>query len=191
MGISLSFGKKKDNTSQEQQAQKNDREEVRTEPFELSKDRKRLIRYNENESHVILPDNIEVIGDGAFKGKNLTSIVIPETVTEIGHYAFQGCKNLTSLYIPQSVKIIGDYAFKGCKKLNSIEVPASVRRIGRGACDYTAICRNNTDNETQDRKPVTGYNEPKKEKQIKQEVSDEMFNEIRSQTQNEEVEEFD
>ena len=111
--------------------------EKKSEPFELNKDRKRLIKYNENESHVILPDNIEVIGDGAFKGKNLTSIVIPETVTEIGHYAFQGCKNLTSLYIPQSVKIIGDYAFKGCKKLNSIEVPASVRRIGRGACDYT------------------------------------------------------
>ena len=122
----------------------------------MSADKKTLIKYNDNDSHVILPKNVQIIGDGAFKGKNLTSIVIPESVTEIGHYAFQGCKNLTSLYIPKSVEIIGDYAFKGCKKLNSIEIPTSVKRIGRGACDYTAICRINDGHEFEDKKNIRG-----------------------------------
>lgn len=99
-----------------------------------------LIKYLANESHIIIPDGIEIIGDGAFKGKHFTSITIPSTVHTIGHYAFFGCKKLTSIDIPVGVITIGDYAFKGCKNLVAIEIPKSVRRIGKGACDYTAIC---------------------------------------------------
>lgn len=108
--------------------------------FLFDKDKKTIIQYLANESHIIIPDNIEVIGDGAFKGKKLTSIFIPNTVHTIGHYAFFGCKKLTSIEIPTGVINIGDYAFKGCKNLVAIEIPKSVKRIGKGACDYTAIC---------------------------------------------------
>ena len=37
---------------------------------------------------------------------NLTSVTIPESVTEIGSSAFKGCKNLTSVTIPAGVKEI-------------------------------------------------------------------------------------
>ena len=40
--------------------------------------------------------------------------VIPESVTEIGAYAFGGCKSLVSIVIPSSVVSIGDSAFYGC-----------------------------------------------------------------------------
>lgn len=119
------------------ETEKKENEDLR---FLLDKDKKIIVKYLANENHIIIPDNIEIIGDGAFKGKKLTSITIPNTVHTIGHYAFCGCRKLTSLEIPAGVINIGDYAFKGCKNLVAIEIPKSVRRIGKGACDYTAIC---------------------------------------------------
>ncbi len=47
----------------------------------------------------------------------LNSVNIPNSVTWIGYYTFQGCKGLTSITIPNSVKRIGNNAFAGCSDL--------------------------------------------------------------------------
>ena len=52
-------------------------------------------------------------------GKEVADLVIPESVTTIGSYAFYGCSSLTSITIPNSVTKIGDYAFRGCSSLTS------------------------------------------------------------------------
>jgi len=52
----------------------------------------------------------------------LTSIIIPNSVTEIGYYAFYGCIGLTSIIIPNSVTEIECGAFSGCTELNDITV---------------------------------------------------------------------
>ena len=59
--------------------------------------------------------------------------VIPNSVTEIGNQAFDGCINLESIVIPNSVTTIGSQAFSGCKKLESIVIPNSVTTINYGA----------------------------------------------------------
>ena len=46
--------------------------------------------------------------------KSVTSVVIPEGVTEIGWYAFEGCTSLSSVALPEEFTEIGDRAFKGC-----------------------------------------------------------------------------
>ncbi|MDC0278360.1 leucine-rich repeat domain-containing protein, partial [Akkermansiaceae bacterium] len=53
---------------------------------------------------------------------NLTSITIPDGVTSIGDYAFNGCTSLTSITIPDSVRSIGEAAFYQCSSLTKIEV---------------------------------------------------------------------
>lgn len=48
------------------------------------------------------------------------SVEIPEGVTEIGDYAFDGCSSLTSVRIPRSVTSIGGGAFFGCDGLKTV-----------------------------------------------------------------------
>ena len=70
---------------------------------------------------VIIPDSVTTIGGVAFSNcTNLTSVMIPDSVTSIGNDAFSNCTNLTSVTIPDSVTIIGDRAFSDCTSLTSI-----------------------------------------------------------------------
>ena len=59
----------------------------------------------------------------------LKSLVIPDSVTNIGDYAFWGCTSLKSLVIPDSVTHIGNGAFNACSSLKSLVIPASVGNI--------------------------------------------------------------
>ncbi len=69
----------------------------------------------------------KVIGGWAFSYcRNLTDIIIPESVTTIGDYAFDGCSKLTSVTIPDSVTIIGYYAFYDCSKISEIRYNGTV-----------------------------------------------------------------
>ena len=51
---------------------------------------------------------------------NLTSVMIPDSVTSIAASAFEKCSSLASIEIPCSVTSIGDSAFENCYNLNSI-----------------------------------------------------------------------
>lgn len=53
-------------------------------------------------------------------GKTETELKLPESITDIGAFAFAGNKNLTSLVLPAAVKSIGISAFKNCSNLSSV-----------------------------------------------------------------------
>ena len=77
--------------------------------------------------------NVIYIGVEAFKGCNITSITIPNSVTMISGLAFSSCSDLTSVTIPNSVTTIYEEAFYNCSSLSSITIPNSVTTIGHGA----------------------------------------------------------
>lgn len=52
----------------------------------------------------------------------VTDLVIPDGVTAVGSYAFNGCAELTSVTIPDSVTEIGQYAFDGCDGLSGVRI---------------------------------------------------------------------
>src|SRR5665213_2273810 len=56
--------------------------------------------------------------------------MIPNSVTSIGHYAFDSCGNLTNVTIPDRVTNIGDQAFNDCGNLTSVMIGNSVTSIG-------------------------------------------------------------
>ena len=97
---------------------------------------------------VTIPNSVTEIGSSAFSGcTGLTSVTIPNSVTEIGSSAFSGCSGLTSITIPNSVISIGEYAFRGCSGLTSITIPESVTSIGgyvfSGCSSLTSVDINN------------------------------------------------
>lgn len=63
----------------------------------------------------------------------ITSVTIPETVSEIGEYTFYRCKSLTKVNIPNNVTIINQATFSDCTSLQNIEIPNSVISIRPGA----------------------------------------------------------
>ena len=70
---------------------------------------------------IVIPDSVTSIGDWAFWDcSGLTSITIPNSVISIGKEAFERCSGLTSVTIPDSVTSIGDYAFWNCSKLKEV-----------------------------------------------------------------------
>ncbi len=83
---------------------------------------------------VTLPEGITEIGNNAFENcTGLTSLVIPEGVEDIGVSSFKGCTGLTSVVIPDGVTTIGMYAFNGCTGLTSIVIPDGVVAITNNA----------------------------------------------------------
>lgn len=122
------------------------------------------IRYNLNEedktasivqkeddhvSEVVIPslinDNgamylVTNIGHHAFAYSHcfssVTSISIPDSVTDIGEGAFSCQISLRSITFPNSVKNIGRAAFEGCSSINSIRIPSSVISIGEQAFSF-------------------------------------------------------
>lgn len=53
---------------------------------------------------------------------SISTITIPNNITNIKDYAFYGCSNLTTISIPNNITSIGVNAFGNCSNLTSIVV---------------------------------------------------------------------
>jgi len=91
-----------------------------------------IMGYKGSDTEVVIPSEfnerkITNIAKDAYKGKRLTKITIPASVTYIGENAFRENK-LTNVTIPASVTYIGDNAFRE-NNLTNVTIPDNVYRI--------------------------------------------------------------
>ncbi len=87
-------------------------------------------------TELLVPNNVTDIGIYAFQGcSSLINITIPDTVTSIGRCAFNGCSGLTSVTFGENsqLTIIDEYAFSGCSSLESITIGNAVKSINESA----------------------------------------------------------
>ena len=84
-----------------------------------------------------LPDSVTGIGNYAFNGcGNLTCVILPDHLTSIGVAAFNACTNLTSLTIPDSVTSLGDFALYDCTSLTNVMVGGGISNLGEYQLSY-------------------------------------------------------
>ena len=76
---------------------------------------------------------------GAFAQSGLISVTIPNSVTNIGSYAFSDCSGLTSVTIPDSVTGIGYSAFCNCSGIKSVTVPQYVLDYRKRDSSYRGV----------------------------------------------------
>ena len=109
----------------------------------------KILKYNGSAKNVVIPSEIEglpvkIIDEFAFESnKTMKSVIIPDSVEEIGGGAFWNCTALERVTLGNSVQKIDtfdnyysdDYcgAFKNCTALKSITIPDSVKEIGCSA----------------------------------------------------------
>ncbi len=87
---------------------------------------------NHYTKQIILSENVETVGDGAFSECSVLQTVYAPGARKIGEKAFAGCPQLTSVTMADRLDEIGESAFAACASLVSVhldgiaKLPASV-----------------------------------------------------------------
>ena len=100
--------------------------------------------YIGKEQRVTIPEIIEnkkvtKIASEAFEGKNLLEVNMPDTIKEIGKYAFASNMYMTNIKLSASLKSIPEGMLAFCGKLKELDVPPSVKSIGKNSFDYVKL----------------------------------------------------
>ena len=83
---------------------------------------------NENITSITIPDGVTEIGDGAFGDcSSLKTVKIPDSCTSIGMSAFCGCESLSTITIPDGVTYVGYNAFGDCTNLETVYIGKNAR----------------------------------------------------------------
>ena len=88
---------------------------------------------------IVLPKYLVEIGEEAFRGSDVTSILMPNTVKSLGTHAFDDCKKLKEVTLSSSLTLIPMAAFRGCDALQELQVPASVTKIADLAFEASGL----------------------------------------------------
>ena len=97
---------------------------------------------------ISIPSKVTTLNPYTFYNcKSLVKAVLPENLTRIGYYVYNGteklsssggyvfahCENLAEINIPESVKWIQNYSFLNCKSLRTIDLNVANGQLGEGA----------------------------------------------------------
>lgn len=105
---------------------------------EFETDGTTLIAYNGSSSKVVIPNNITIIGDGAFEyNEKLVEVVLHDNVKEIGIRAFNNCRSLSAINLDKVAKI-GEMSFQGTS-IREVIFPETITDIPIGAFAYSKI----------------------------------------------------
>ena len=90
-----------------------------------------LTGYEGDEADVVIPDDkvFTILSDKIFCGHTeIRSVRIPDSVTDLGEFLFDGCLNLHSLKLPKELKTLWGYTFVRCG-IEEIVLPDQLRII--------------------------------------------------------------
>lgn len=95
-------------------------------------------RKGDANGEYVIPAGVESISEGAFRGMfHIEKIVINNTITDIGKYAFQDSMALKTLVFEEgndtAKLVINDEAFSGCAAITAVALPTRTQKIAAKA----------------------------------------------------------
>jgi len=83
---------------------------------------------------IVMPNSMNEVGEGAFNNcHSLESVALGKYMPAIGKGAFEECYNLKSVTNTERLINIEGWAFKRCHNLSNLELPESLEKVGRCA----------------------------------------------------------
>lgn len=145
--------------------------------FKYSEDETYCVQsYAGDEAEVVIPEvycgkPVTILLDGLFSGhKEIKSVKIPDTVTQMGGFLFDGCENLhhitlpaelrdmwgyafvrsgiEEITLPEHVQSIVPFTFKDCRQLKTVICNPGLKKIyswAFGGCDQLTDLRHGPD----------------------------------------------
>lgn len=100
-----------------------------------------ITEYIGTSEHVLIPDTIDglpvtALADKAFYEKHVTTVVVPDSVTEIGDLCFSGDNYLVSLTLPDELAELPYAALESCFRLMDFNLPKELKKISGSALQY-------------------------------------------------------
>lgn len=97
--------------------------------------------YTGTSEHVLIPSAIDglpvtALADKAFYEKHVTTVVVPDSVTEIGDLCFSGDNYLVSLTLPDELAELPYAALESCFRLMDFNLPKELKKISGSALQY-------------------------------------------------------
>lgn len=89
--------------------------------------------YYGDETKVVIPEGVEVIGSSAFEDDyDLTEVVLPNSIKKISYRAFACCSKLKKINFPDGLEYVGESSFCGTA-VEKVWLPDSVKTLGNHA----------------------------------------------------------
>lgn len=127
--------------------------------FNIDKTKLLLYPAGKKDTSYTIPASVKEIGNNAFMANSylqtvdfssvetinkealsncsaLTSIELPDSVTEIKDHAFAGCTNLETVKLPKNLQIINESVFQSDSKLSTVVLPEKLEKIASEAFFY-------------------------------------------------------
>lgn len=98
-----------------------------------------ITAYTGSDLHVLIPDTLEgvpvrEIGKEAFFESNVLEVVLPDSIEEIGPFAFSGCTHMVRLHLPSALKAVASGMLESCFRLDWLNLEQTqVKTIGPAA----------------------------------------------------------
>lgn len=105
--------------------------------IEYSEDKTTIINVKKCPGHFVIPEGVTTIGENAFRGLNLYSIVLPRSLRRIEENAFCSCAGLKSVEGGDNIEYLGAWAFSWCLNLTGFSIPKTLKEIDSNPFAFT------------------------------------------------------